>query len=169
MESGQEKNRLRESLKMSILNNIDVKQLSGQYFKEGYNCAEAILRAFREKLSLDLSDEAIKMASGFGSGIGEAGCLCGALSSSVMVLGILQGRSDKSQSKKPIYSTVEEFHHLFSEKFGSSCCHVLNPHPYETRAHLLNCLKLTGNTASLLIEYIEDKNLYQNSTYSEFL
>ncbi len=150
---------------MSTANDIDVKQLAGQYFKDGYNCAEAILRAFREKLKFNLSDEAIKLASGFGGGLGQAGCLCGALAASIMVLGILQGRSDRSQSQEPVYSAAEEFYRLFSEKFGGSCCRVLNPYPYETREHLRNCLKLTGNTAASLIEYIEDKKLHQESTY----
>lgn len=152
---------------MSTADDIDAKQLAGQNFKDGYNCAEAILRAFREKLVLNISDEAIKMASGFGGGLGQAGCLCGALAASIMVLGILQGRSDRSQSREPVYSSSAEFHGIFSEKFGGSCCRVLNPNPFETREHLRNCLKLTGNTAELLIDYIEGKKLHHESAFSE--
>ncbi|MDR3593145.1 MAG: C-GCAxxG-C-C family (seleno)protein [Negativicutes bacterium] len=137
----------------------EVKNLAGQYFKEGYNCSEAILRAFREALKLDVSDEALKMGGGFGGGIGHAGCVCGALAGSVMVLGMLQGRTDKSQSRNAVYSASEEFHRRFSERFGGSCCRILNPHPFETKDHLRNCLKLTGNTAGLLMEYIEEKKL----------
>ncbi len=136
-----------------------VKNLAGQYFREGYNCSEAILRAFREALTLDVSDEALKMGGGFGGGIGHAGCVCGALAGAIMVLGMLQGRVDKSQSRDPVYSASEEFHRRFSEKFGGSCCRILNPHPFETKDHLRNCLKLTGNTAGLLMEFIEEKKL----------
>ena len=44
--------------------NQDPKRLAGQYYKDGYNCAEAILRAFRDSYHLDISDEALKMATG---------------------------------------------------------------------------------------------------------
>ena len=30
---------------------VDVKHLAGQNFREGYNCAEAIVRAFRDALN----------------------------------------------------------------------------------------------------------------------
>jgi len=146
---------------MTAPDQSNVKQTAGQYFREGYNCSEAILRAFRDQFHLDLSDEALKLASGFGGGIGHAGCVCGALAASIMVLGILQGRSHSSQSRDPVYSATEEFHRRFSEKFGGSCCRVLNQHPFETKEHLRNCLKLTGNTAELLNEYIEEKQLWQ--------
>ncbi|MBP2639179.1 MAG: GCAxxG family protein [Firmicutes bacterium] len=136
-----------------------VKQIAGQYFKEGYNCSEAVLRAFRDQFHFDLSDEAMKLASGFGGGIGHAGCVCGALAASIMVLGMLEGRSHSSQDRDRIYHASEEFHRRFSEKFGGSCCRMLNPHPFETKDHLRNCLKLTGNTAELLNEYIQEKQL----------
>ncbi|MDR3565707.1 MAG: C-GCAxxG-C-C family (seleno)protein [Negativicutes bacterium] len=139
----------------------NVKNAAGQYFREGYNCSEAILRAFGETLELDLNEDALKMATGFGGGMGHAGCVCGALAASVMVLGVLQGRSDKSQSRSPAYHASEEFHRRFSEAFGGACCRILNPHPFETKDHLRNCLKITGNTAGLLLGFIEEKNLYK--------
>lgn len=136
---------------------LDAKQLAGQYFKEGYNCAEAVLRAFRDAMQLPIPEEALKMASGFGGGLGHAGCLCGALTASVMVLGALEGRTDRSQSRTAVYSSAEEFHRRFTEKFGATCCRALNPHPFETKEHLRNCLKITGNTAALLLAYLEEK------------
>ncbi len=137
----------------------DVKQAAGQYFREGYNCAEAILRAFNAELGLELGDDALKLAVGFGGGIGHAGCLCGALAASVMVLGALQGRANKEQSRQPAYEASEGFHRKFSERFGGTCCRALNPHPFETRDHMRTCLKLTGNTAELLMDYIKEKEL----------
>jgi len=137
----------------------DVKQAAGQHFREGYNCAEAILRAFNTALDLRLGDDALKLATGFGGGIGHAGCVCGALAASVMVLGALQGRSSSEQDRGPAYLASEGFHRKFSERFGGTCCRALNPHPFETKDHMRNCLKLTGNTAELLMDYISDQNL----------
>ena len=136
---------------------LDAKRLAGQNFKDGYNCAEAILRAFRESYNLDISDEALKMASGFGGGLGHAGCMCGALTASVMVLGALEGRTDSSQSRDTVYSSASQFHDKFANKFGGTCCRFLNPHPFETKEHLRHCLKITGNTAGMLSEFLAEK------------
>ncbi len=137
----------------------DVKQLAGQNFREGNNCSEAILRAFNTTLELGLNDEALKLAAGFGGGIGHAGCVCGALAASIMVLGALQGRRNKDESRDAAYSASEGFHKVFSEHFGVTCCRALNPHPFETKDHLRGCLKITGQTAELLINYIRDNGL----------
>lgn len=135
-----------------------MKQAAGQTFREGYNCSEAIVRAFRSALQLDISDEELRMASGFGGGLGHAGCLCGALAGSIMVLGILQGRDNNAQSREPVYISAQQFHDLFRKKFGATCCRALNPHPFDSKEHLRNCIKITGNTAELLSDYIKDKN-----------
>jgi C_GCAxxG_C_C family probable redox protein len=137
----------------------DVKQLAGQNFREGYNCSEAILRAFNSTLQLGLNDGALKLAAGFGGGIGHAGCVCGALAASIMVLGALQGRRSKDESRDAAYGASEGFHKIFSGHFGGTCCRALNPHPFETKDHLRGCLKITGQTAELLINYIRDNSL----------
>ena len=139
------------------MENIDFKSLAGNNFRSGYNCSEAILRAFGEGMGLELPDSALKMASGFGGGIGHAGCVCGALSASIMVLGLLQGRSDASQDRAPVYASAYEFHRRFEEKFGATCCRALNPHPFDTKEHLRNCLKITGGTGELLAEFVGSK------------
>ena len=142
---------------MNLESKPDPKRLAGQNFKDGYNCAEAILRAFRDSHNLDISDEALKMASGFGGGLGHAGCMCGALTASVMVLGVLEGRTDSSQNRDPVYSSAAQFHDKFANKFGGTCCRILNPHPFETKEHLRHCLKITGNTAGMLTEFLAEK------------
>lgn len=136
-----------------------IKQQAGQCFREGYNCAEAILSSFNKELSLGLSDDALKVASGFGCGMGKSGCVCGALAASIMVLGVLQGRSSNAQKLEPIYRTSEGFHYKFSETFGGTCCRIINPHPFDTKEHLRHCLKITGNTADLLMSYIKEHGL----------
>lgn len=136
-----------------------VRQAAGNHFREGYNCAEAILRSFNTALNLGLSKEALKLAAGFGGGLGHSGCVCGALAASVMVLGALRGRTDKEQNRQPAYQASEGFHRKFSEHFGGTCCRILNPHPFETKEHLRNCLKITGGTAELLMDYITESGL----------
>jgi C_GCAxxG_C_C family probable redox protein len=136
----------------------EARNAAGEYFKSGYNCAESVLRATSETLGIQVDEQALRMTTGFGGGIGHAGCVCGALAASVMTLGLLKGRADASESRKEAYELSEEFHRRFQEKFGATCCRVLNPHEFETREHLVTCVKITGNTAKLLMEFIEEKN-----------
>jgi C_GCAxxG_C_C family probable redox protein len=138
---------------------IDVNQLAGQNFRDGYNCAEAILRAFNTALGLGLDDNALRLAAGFGGGIGHAGCVCGALAASIMVLGALQGRDSSAGSREEAYRAGGAFHDKFSGHFGGTCCRGLNPHPFDTREHLRGCLKITGQTAGLLMAYISENGI----------
>jgi C_GCAxxG_C_C family probable redox protein len=139
---------------------LKARSLAGDKFKSGYNCAESILHAFNEILNNPLSPEDLKMASGFGGGLGHAGCMCGALTGSVMVLGLLKGRTDSGQAREPVYDLAREFHDRFVNEFGATCCRQLNPHEFDSPEHLRHCLKLTGKTAKLLMEFILEKGLF---------
>lgn len=61
----------------------------------GTNCAQCILLAARSFTGLD-EETCIKLGSGFGGGI-KSGEICGAVSGSIMVLGLC-GKSDKTKS-----------------------------------------------------------------------
>ncbi|WP_066634514.1 C-GCAxxG-C-C family (seleno)protein [Desulfolucanica intricata] len=134
---------------------------AGGYFREGYNCAEAIFLTFREYLVPEINPETVKMVTGFGGGLGHAGCMCGALLSSVMSLNMVKGRISNKEDRKAAYELARQFHDRFEDKFGNTCCRALNPHPFDTPEHLKNCLKITGNTAKLLMEFLQEKGLYQ--------
>ena len=137
----------------------EARNAAGQYFKDGYNCAEAVLRATADTAGIKLDEQAMRMTTGFGGGLGHAGCVCGALAASVMALGLMEGRTAADQSREAAYALANEFHDRFRDKFGATCCRALNPHPFETREHLVNCVKITGNTAKLLREFIDEKQL----------
>lgn len=135
---------------------------AGNYFKEGYNCAEAVFLTFREYLAPEMPPETVKLVTGFGGGIGRAGCMCGALSGAIISLDMLKGRTSKEESRDEAYLCTKEFHNRFKEQFGSTCCRVLNKgNTFDSREHMLGCLKITGNTAKLLMEYLLEKDLYR--------
>ena len=137
----------------------EARNAAGQYFKDGFNCSEAVLRATADTLGISVNEQALRMTTGFGGGFGHAGCACGALTASVMSLGLLRGRTAATESREEAYALSKEFHDRFREKFGATCCRALNPHEFETREHLVNCVKITGNTAKLLMEFITEKGL----------
>ncbi|WP_434510726.1 C-GCAxxG-C-C family (seleno)protein [Desulfitobacterium sp. AusDCA] len=133
---------------------------AGDYFKEGFNCAESIVKTFNELCYNPMEAEIVRIATGFGGGLGHAGCMCGALAGSIMILGILKGRNNITESKEPTYELTKEFHDRFKLKFGATCCRILNPYKkLDSPEHLQNCVKITGNTAKLLIEFLKEKNL----------
>lgn len=132
----------------------------GNNFKQGYNCCEAIVETFRKEAGVPIDDNAFRMCSGFGGGIGHARDLCGAVAGCTMVISTLVGRNKPSD--KPlgeIYPVSKEFHDRFVQEFGSSLCKDLMPYEFNTRDHLKNCLKLTNRIGRLLAEFLEEKEL----------
>ncbi|TGE33371.1 C-GCAxxG-C-C family (seleno)protein [Desulfosporosinus sp. Sb-LF] len=138
---------------------LDARSRAGNKFKDGLNCAEAIVHTFNEILKNPLNHEGLKMATGFGGGLGHAGCMCGALTGSTMILGLFKGRVDPGQSREPSYDLAHQFHDRFVNEFGGTCCRGLNLHEFDSPEHLRRCLKLTGGTAKLLMEFIQEKKL----------
>lgn len=133
---------------------------AGNNFKSGFNCCEAIVETFRKEAGVNIDDNAFRLCSGFGGGIGHARDLCGALAGCTMVISTLAGRNHPSE--KPlgeIYPLTLEFHERFKEAFGSTACGDLMPYEFNTRDHLKNCLKLVNKMAQLLAFYLEEKAL----------
>ena len=119
----------------------------GNAFKSGYNCSEAIVEAFRKYAGVNIDDNAFRLASGFGGGIGHARNICGALVGCTMVISTLIGRNTPEEKPlKEIYPVTKEFHDLM-------------PYEFNTRDHLKNCLKLTNRIGKFLAEFLEEKGL----------
>lgn len=133
---------------------------TGNAFKSGYNCYEAIIQSFRTVGGVDIDDNAFRMCSGFGGGIGHARDLCGGLTGSIMIISIPAGRT--TPQEKPlgdIYPLTEEYYHLFVTEFDSAKCGDLMPYEFNTRDHLKNCLKLINRMGKFWAEFLEAKGL----------
>lgn len=72
---------------------------SGYGNEEGLNCAEKILYGANEVYKLGLNKEALKVASGFGGGMGIES-VCGAITGSIMVLGCIFADENTPKIKK---------------------------------------------------------------------
>ncbi len=133
---------------------------AGNNFKQGFNCCEAIVETFRKEAGVEIDDNAFRLCSGFGGGIGHAANICGALVGCTMVISTLAGRNHPAEKPlKEIYPVSKEFHDRFAQEFGSTMCKDLMPYEFDTREHLKNCLKLTNKIAQLLAVYLEEKGL----------
>ena len=95
-------------------------------FKEGYNCAQSVLFAYGEDLGMS-SDLAMKIATGFGGGMGRNQEVCGAVTGALMVIGLVYGRGiEESKDKQEnTYSKVQTFFDSFVKEFGTVNCKEL--------------------------------------------
>ena len=94
--------------------------------------------------------------------MGHARAVCGALVGSVMVISYFVGRTSPQEKPLPeVYPYSKEYHDLFVKEFGSSECKDLMPYEFNTREHLINCLKLVNRMGKFLAEYLESKGLFK--------
>lgn len=136
-------------------------QLTMNLYKGGYYCSEALLRAFNEIYNLGFPEEHLKIASGLGSGLGGAGCSCGTITSGAMVLGIIVGRNNKSDSEETIHQASKKLHDEFRERNRVACCRILTRGvEWKSKDHITRCSKYVQDTAEIL-EDILLTDLYQ--------
>ena len=90
---------------------------------EKMNCAQSVLTAYCQELGLDLT-LALRVAVGFGGGMGRTGKTCGAVTGAYMVLGLKQNLTleNTTQIKNQAYQLVKDFNRKFIEKNGSVTC-----------------------------------------------
>jgi C_GCAxxG_C_C family probable redox protein len=143
---------------------MKARNAAGEYFRQGYNCSEAVLRAYLDLLPGRFGPEVARLASVFGGGMGRSGCSCGALAGSELVLGMLIGRDSLDEKLDRIYSLAGILHNRFDEKFGSTCCRVLNPGgDFESPDGMRRCLKITGGAALMLAEFLQEHDLIKET------
>lgn len=101
-------------------------ELATEYFNQGFNCAQSVLASFKEEVSLEEKD-LLKIASGFGAGMGRLQQTCGAVAGACMVLGLIYGKdkSDDTEAGERTYALVQEFHSRFKELHNTTLCNEL--------------------------------------------
>lgn len=141
------------------------REIGENYFKQGYNCAQAVAVTFADKLNMD-NDTIAKMLSGFGGGFGRMREVCGAVSGMVFVLSALEGQFDPSDSngKMATYQKVQNLMNEFKGKNGTYICRELlslpegnsEPTPEkrtETYYKKRPCASLVGDACEILENY----------------
>jgi C_GCAxxG_C_C family probable redox protein len=94
-------------------------------FAEGYNCSQAVLSAYAGQFGLE-DETALKLAAGFGGGMGRTAETCGAVTGAFMVLGLQCGQaSPKREAKEAIYCRIRECARQFRARHGALLCREL--------------------------------------------
>ena len=91
--------------------------------RSGLNCCQAIAMTFAEEYGLP-RDQAMRVASGFGGGMGGLGMTCGAVTGAFMVIGLKHPRPDRA-SAGASSSLVRDFVRRFQATHGSINCREL--------------------------------------------
>ena len=95
-------------------------------FLAGYNCAQAVLFTFCDDLGFD-KDTALRLACGFGAGMGRKQEVCGAVAGGILAIGLRHGRGE-DQDRAPTdatYGKVRELMTRFESRHGTCICREL--------------------------------------------
>jgi C_GCAxxG_C_C family probable redox protein len=95
-------------------------------FKSGVNCSPVTLSTYGPRYGLD-EKTALRIALGFGAGMGRLGATCGAVTGAFMVLGLKHASENDSDNerKEKTYAAVREFAKRFEARNGSIICKEL--------------------------------------------
>lgn len=95
-------------------------------FMSGYNCAQAVLFAHCDELHLE-QNAALKLACGFGAGMGRKEEVCGAVTGGILVLSGIYGRgeNDDRTATEKTYAKTRELLERFQSRHGSYICREL--------------------------------------------
>ena len=113
-----------------MMDNVNIKdtvkeEKAVELFKNGYNCAQAVIGVFCEENGLD-KDIALRLANGFGGGV-RCGEICGAVSGAIMAIGLRCGFYIEKDFAQKGYCNEKsyEFIENFKEEYGSILCRDL--------------------------------------------
>jgi C_GCAxxG_C_C family probable redox protein len=95
-------------------------------FESGFNCAQASFTAFAVQNGID-RDAALSMTTGFGSGMVGRGETCGAITGSMLAIGLQAGRDkvDDIDARETTNAMIKELYKQFTDKHGSILCKEL--------------------------------------------
>ena len=96
-----------------------------EYYSHNFNCTQGVFTTYAIEHGID-EKLALRIATNFGGGA-RKGELCGAVSGALMVLGLLYGHSESSDSetKAKAYAMTEDYMNRFAKENGSVVCREL--------------------------------------------
>jgi C_GCAxxG_C_C family probable redox protein len=118
------------------------------------NCAESVLRGVCFAQRIDLTDQAKRMATPFGGGVGRSEDICGALAGGVLAIGADRGRTSAQEDRLKSYEAAGKLYRAFQTRFGSTCCNVLNKSDFKSPEHRTRCGRYVNEATSLAIQIL---------------
>jgi C_GCAxxG_C_C family probable redox protein len=96
------------------------------FFEKGFSCSQALLVTYGETFGVE-RETALRIAAGFGGGMGRMAETCGAVTGAFMVIGLKYGSVDAEdrRAKEKTHEVVKEFARRFTSRNGSLICREL--------------------------------------------
>jgi C_GCAxxG_C_C family probable redox protein len=140
-------------------------ELAVSLFLEGLSCSQAVLAAYADQFGLE-NEVALRIAAGFGGGMGRMAGTCGAVTGAYMLIGLKHGGTSGKdrQAKEKTVDAVREFANRFRGRNGSLVCRELlgcdlsTPEGFqlakEQKLSVTVCPKLVKDAAEIIEEMI---------------
>ena len=95
-------------------------------FEEGFSCSQAVFAAYAPDYGMD-KEMALKVAQGFGAGMGGMRGECGCVTGAYMVISLIHGRTkaDDGAARVKTFTLVKVFNKRFKDVFQTSVCREL--------------------------------------------
>ena len=124
-----------------------------EYHKKGYNCAQAIVCAYADKVDVE-KETLFKIAEGFGLGMGGMSGTCGAISAAIILNGLKTstGNMDAPNSKMQTYEIGKLISDEFLQKNGTLMCRELKG--IDTKKVVRSCSGCMEDVAELIEKYL---------------
>ena len=143
------------------------KEKAMAYFRQGYNCAQAVVLAFADLTDMDEATLS-RMSCSFGGGMGRLREVCGTVTGMFLVTGLLRGYdgAETGEVKAAHYARIQALAKEFEKQNGSLVCRELlalrqkhrdDPTPEaRTEAYYAGrpCAELVGSAAEILENYL---------------
>lgn len=154
-------------------------QRAVELFMQGYGCCQSVLCAFSDLYGLD-EEMALRIAAGFGGGVGRMRMMCGTVSALVILAGLEKGqtRGEDREGKAACYQLVRELLETFKQRNGSIICAELlqmqgvkaetnTSQPDERNAEYYRvrpCARKVESAARVFAEYLSNQNSQNNQS-----
>lgn len=146
------------------MNKLERCRKAKEYHDKGFNCAQSVLEAFRDKVGLT-EDQCRGIATGLGGGF-RCGNICGAASGAVLVLGMLYPHATENDPERKAYTAklTKEFLRRFSERFQNllDCRDLLQAKDLQGVEEVTalgaakHCETLIISAVAILYDYLEE-------------
>ena len=148
-------------------------QRAVELFMQGYGCCQSVVAAFADLYGLD-NEMALRIAAGFGGGVGRMRMMCGTCSALVILAGLEKGqiRGDDREGKSACYQLTRQLLDTFKQRNASIICaellqmsgvkaetHTAQPDERNAEYYRIRpCARKVESAARVFAEYLDDQN-----------
>ena len=135
-------------------------------FNEKFNCSQSILSTYCTEFGLD-RQTALRLACGFGAGMGRLQETCGAVTGAYLLLGLIHGNtsSEDESAKEKTYALIREFSARFTEINKTTNCRellgvdLINGNKQEASMKVrTTCPKMVRDAATIIEDMLFSSN-----------